>query len=625
MERGNAHAGDNGQQDRGENDDCCQSFHEHANDEEQDVDDEQDEELAVREIKDGAGDGAWHILNGHDVAEDGGHGHQKDDGGRGFGSAHAAFEQLLQIDFAVDEDTDDDAVEGCHSSRLGGCHKTAVDTAKHDDRHHEGPLGIPGSQGKLFAGALFCVTLPSHLLGMEVGVGHEHKAAEDAGNDTADEEVTNGNLGRDAVDHKGVGRGNHDAKGACCSHDGAGEGLVVAALKHGGDGQGTNGCHCGRAGTGNGAKEHAGHDRGHGHAAVHAAEHGVGKLEQAGGKTAFTHVFASRDEEGDGHDGEVVQGGEGNLGEVFQRQGVCADDGGQGGKAKADGDGHAKDAESYEVAEKCRQGCNVVVDEDITCHVEADHDRIHGDAECKECHKAYDGIGCAADLDLLPQILDEPQAHEAEAYGQDEVGDEEGYAQGRGVLRILHEALNLTPAGDGNDQGEQEEAAIDHYPADFLPALRQFLVDDVDTNGRTLLDGNANCKVRYPDEDVAGNFFGPHHCACSFKQVRNDVAVEGLQGDKADNGYEAGNKKNLFEIFVKPVPYALFFFEYSCGHEVLSDGKKKRGLPFVCSPLRLLKLSDRIYGGYFWVSAIILVSSAGIWALYLSRTGWVSL
>ena len=95
VERGNAHAGDNRQQDRGENDDGCQSFHEHANDEEQDVDDKQDEELAVREIKDGAGNGAGHVLDGHDVAEDGGHGHQENDGGRGLGCANTAFEQLL--------------------------------------------------------------------------------------------------------------------------------------------------------------------------------------------------------------------------------------------------------------------------------------------------------------------------------------------------------------------------------------------------------------------------------------------------------------------------------------------------------------------------------------------------
>ena len=42
-------ASDHGQQDGGQDDDGCQGFHEGAHDEQQDVDDEQDEELAVGE------------------------------------------------------------------------------------------------------------------------------------------------------------------------------------------------------------------------------------------------------------------------------------------------------------------------------------------------------------------------------------------------------------------------------------------------------------------------------------------------------------------------------------------------------------------------------------------------
>ena len=200
-----------------------------------------------------------------------------------------------------------------------------------------------------------------------------------------------------------------------------------------------------------------------------------------------------------------------------------------------------------------------------------------GTQDQKEHYQADNGVETATDLHLLPHILQESQAHETEAYGQDKVGNEIGDAQGCGVLGKLAEALYLAPTGDGNDQGEQKEAAIDHDPADFLPALRQFFVDNVDADGRSFLDGNTESQIGDPDEDVAGNFFGPDHCACCFKQVGDNVAVKGLQGDEADNGYEAGDKKDFFEVFVKPVPCAFFFFVYSCGHGILSEAGKGKG------------------------------------------------
>ena len=81
MQGRDADAGHDGQQNRGQDDDGGQGFHEGAHDEQQNVDDEQNKDLAVGKAEDGAGDGTGHVFNSHDVAEDSGHGHEDDDSG----------------------------------------------------------------------------------------------------------------------------------------------------------------------------------------------------------------------------------------------------------------------------------------------------------------------------------------------------------------------------------------------------------------------------------------------------------------------------------------------------------------------------------------------------------------
>ena len=120
--------------------------------------------------------------------------------------------------------------------------------------------------------------MPSFFSGAVVAVAHEHQAAEDAGNDAADEEITDGDLGGNAVNHEGVAWGNHNADAACCRDERTSEILVIAALDHGRDGQGTDGCDCGRTGTGDGSEEHACGNSGQTHAAVQAAQHFVSEV-----------------------------------------------------------------------------------------------------------------------------------------------------------------------------------------------------------------------------------------------------------------------------------------------------------------------------------------------------------
>ncbi len=398
--------------------------------------------------------------------------------------------------------------------------------------------------------------MPAHAAGLDVGVGHEDEAREHAGHDAADEEVADGDLGRDAVDHEGVARGNHDADGAGRCHEGAGKELVVAAFHHGGDGEGADGGHRGGSGAGDGAEEHAGGDRGQRHAAVEAAQHLVGKGEQALGEAACPHEHAGSDEEGDGHDGEAVDGGEGGLGEVLDGQGVGAHDRAEGGQAEGDGDGHAAGAQDEEVAEEHRQGRNVVVEDGEARHVEGEQDRVERRPEQDGEADADQRVLRPADLGLPPEILDKPQAHEAEAYGQDEVGQQEGHAHGRRVLREGQQALDLGPAGNGDDHGQEQETEVDQNPADVLPARGHHVVEYVHADGGALAYGRAEGEVGDPDEDVAGEFLGPHHGAGRGGHARDDVAVRRLQGDEEDDGEYARDEEDLLEILVKPAEQA---------------------------------------------------------------------
>ena len=145
-----------------------------------------------------------------------------------------------------------------------------------------------------------------------------------------------------------------------------------------------------------------------------------------------------------------------------------------------------------------------------------------------------------------------PQTHEAEAQGQDQVRHQEGDAQGRGVLGEGQQALDLAPAEIGDDAGQDEEEGLDDDPADVLQALRQFVINDVDADGRPLPDGDGKGQIGDPDKDIAGKLFGPDGGAGALDELCNDIAVNDLPRDEQDDGEQARHHENFFKIFVEP-------------------------------------------------------------------------
>ena len=157
-------------------------------------------------------------------------------------------------------------------------------------------------------------------------------------------------------------------------------------------------------------------------------------------------------------------------------------DGRQRGQAEADGHGHADGAQHDEITEQRGQRFDVVTE----------NDRRSDD---ENRYEADQGIHQPANLDLLVERLEQAETHEPEAERQDQIRDEEGDAQGRGMLRVFLQPFDLAPAVVGDGGRQDEEQHLDHDPADLLQARGQMIVEHGHPDGRTLFDGDAQGEV----------------------------------------------------------------------------------------------------------------------------------
>ena len=101
------------------------------------------------------------------------------------------------------------------------------------------------------------------------------------------------------------------------------------------------------------------------------------------------------------------------------------------------------------------------------------------------------------------------------------------------------ETFDLAPSVIGDGKGEHEEDEFHKDPADALETRRQHLINEVDSDGAALAYGHAHGNVGDPDEDVAGNFFGPYRSAGAFDEGRDEIAVDDLPGDEENDGKKA--------------------------------------------------------------------------------------
>src|SRR5690606_27168735 len=119
---------------------------------------------------------------------------------------------------AVDEEGDEEGVDGGHGGRLGRREDAAVDAADDDDDEEQAPGGVePGIEG-LAEAAPGLRRQAVHPRG-NVDADHQHDAGEQSGDDAGDEHAADRDVGGRGVDHHDDRRRDEDAEGAGVADD----------------------------------------------------------------------------------------------------------------------------------------------------------------------------------------------------------------------------------------------------------------------------------------------------------------------------------------------------------------------------------------------------------------------
>ena len=128
---------------------------------------------------------------------------------------------------------------------------------------------------------------------------HDPDAHQHAGNHAAEEQLADRHLGQRAIDHHRDRRRDHRADGRGRGDDGAGEGLVEAAVLHRLDLDDAQAHRFGKGRTGHAGKQHRGKNADVREAAAHVADHRAGEAENPVGHAAGVHQVSGEDEERD--------------------------------------------------------------------------------------------------------------------------------------------------------------------------------------------------------------------------------------------------------------------------------------------------------------------------------------
>ena len=473
---------DNGQQKRSDDHDDGGSFEEGAQNEQHDEDERHDDDLARGDAHDGIEHGGGKVVVHHDLAECRGGGHHEEDGGVDAYGALDDLEEQLPRHGTGDEHFHEQGVDHGDGAGFGGGGDAAVDAAKNDDGHHDGPLGFV--QGlhhfrEFGTGHGFAV-LPAHA--DDVAHQHEGAAHEDAGNDGGHEEVADGNAGGGAEKDERDARRDHDAETAGGGVHGGGELLGVAFLLHGGDHDAAHGGHGGGGGAAQRAVEEAGEDGDVGHAPLDVADQTAGNGQQGVGDGAFLHDVASHDEEGDGQQGEGVQ---------RTVHFLCEEHGGKAAHHHAHEDGGADgNADGYGEDKQDDEG-----------------------AECGKKNRIHIISFYYAMLNVLRYLIDTAQngldTHEAEACGHGHPDDPGRQLHGGGELFAPVDVDDGLHAGIDHDDAEREA----HDAGEALDVLLHAGAGKVGKDGklevRVGAHGETASEKHAPDDEVTGQLFRP--------------------------------------------------------------------------------------------------------------------
>ncbi|MPM30249.1 hypothetical protein SDC9_76797 [bioreactor metagenome] len=227
---------------------------------------------------------------------------------------------LFKLEFTIHKARDDQCVQNSQSGSFGSGGNAGGDAQ--DDKYgkadrKESFFGGPENAGQAGLGANRIVALTD----MEKPCEHQADSDQNAGDDAAQEQSGNGDLGADAVeDHLG-GRGNDGANAAGGADDAGGFALIIASAVHDRKHHGTDCGGVSHCGAGHACEDHGSQNAHVTQTTLEAAQHGVSKINDTTGNAAAGHDLTGDHKEGDGQQRHAVSAVDKFLG--HREKGPC--------------------------------------------------------------------------------------------------------------------------------------------------------------------------------------------------------------------------------------------------------------------------------------------------------------
>ncbi len=207
---------------------------------------------------------------------------------------------------AVDEDGDEEGIDGGHRRRLSRAADAAVNRTEDDDDQHQPPDSTAAGAGQRLEpdpGLRWQPFVP----GNKVNDDHQQGAHQDARQEAGHEQASGRFFGGCGVHQHDDRWRNQDAEGPGVGDDAGRHRLGVTGLNHPGDDDRADRGNRRRGRTGHRGEDHAGEHRGHRQAAANPADAVDGKIDDPGGDPAGRQKGGRQDKEGDRQQGIVLR------------------------------------------------------------------------------------------------------------------------------------------------------------------------------------------------------------------------------------------------------------------------------------------------------------------------------
>lgn len=186
----------NGQENRGEDQDSWGDVHEHADNQQDDIHEQEDDVLVAGQAHQAIGDGCRDAGVGHNEGHGGGGRNQEQDDAGRFGGVEQDVKEAFEVDALID-DGKNQAVENCDACALCGGKDTGDDAADDNDDQQQAGHGVP--HGLQHALALVKAGgLHTGLFCADERNDHAAQAHQDAGNVTGHKQGRDGDTARDS-------------------------------------------------------------------------------------------------------------------------------------------------------------------------------------------------------------------------------------------------------------------------------------------------------------------------------------------------------------------------------------------------------------------------------------------